>query len=195
MRVIGVTGGVGAGKSTVLEYLQKAYHAKVILADEVGHEVMEPGEEAYDRILMEFGSRILSEDGKIDRKVLGSIVFADQEKLHSLNAIVHPEVKKEILKRIVRAEAEGEAYVVVEAALFLEENYDAFCDETWYIYTNEEQRRARLKASRGYTDERIDQIFGNQKKHEEFLSRCGFVIDNNGTAADTCGQIDRRMRQ
>lgn len=195
MRVIGVTGGVGAGKSTVLEYLQKAYHAKIILADVVGHEVMEPGEEAYDRILLEFGSEILSKDGKIDRKVLGSIVFADQDKLHRLNAIVHPEVKKEILKRIARAKADGEAYAVVEAALFLEENYDAFCDETWYIYTNEEQRRARLKASRGYTDERIDQIFGSQKKHEEFLRRCGFVIDNNGTAADTCCQIDRRMRQ
>lgn len=195
MRVIGVTGGVGAGKSTVLEYLKETYHAKVILADIVGHEVMEPGEDAYDRILQEFGSGILSEDGKIDRKILGSIVFSDERKRKALNAIVHPEVKREILRRIDRAEADGETYVVVEAALFLEENYDAFCDETWYIYTNEEQRRERLKASRGYTDGRINQILRSQKTHKEFLSRCGFVIDNNGTAEDTCRQIDKRMRQ
>lgn len=195
MRVIGVTGGVGAGKSTVLEYLKEKYHAKVILADVVGHEVMEPGTDAYKQILQVFGSEILSADGRIDRKILGSVVFSDKERLQELNAVVHPEVKKEILKRIARSKAEGRKYTVVEAALFLEENYDAFCDETWYIYTNEEQRRERLKASRGYTDERIDQILGNQKTHEEFLSRCQFVIDNNGSAEDTCRQIDKRMRQ
>lgn len=195
MRVIGVTGGVGAGKSTVLEYLKEKYHAKVILADVVGHEVMEPGTDAYKQILQAFGSGILSADGRIDRKILGSIVFSDKEKLQELNAVVHPEVKREILKRIAQSEEDGRKYAVVEAALFLEENYDAFCDETWYIYTNEEQRRERLKASRGYTDERIDQILGNQKTHEEFLSRCQFVIDNNGSAEDTCRQIDKRMRQ
>lgn len=195
MKVIGVTGGVGAGKSTVLHYLEEHYHAKVILADVVGHEVMEPGTPACERILQEFGSGILSEDGRIDRKILGSVVFADREKLRKLNAIVHPEVKREILRRIAQAETDGETYVVVEAALFLEEKYDAFCDETWYIYTNEEQRRARLKVSRGYTDERIDQILHSQRSHEEFLSRCRFVIDNNGTAEATCRQIDKRMRQ
>lgn len=195
MKVIGVTGGVGAGKSTVLEYLKEKYHAKVILADVVGHEVMEPGKDAYDRIVKTFGSGILSEDRKIDRKVLGAVVFSDKDKLMKLNAIVHPEVKREIRRRIAQAETAGETYAVVEAALFLEENYDAFCDETWYIYTNEEQRRARLKESRGYTDDRIDQILSNQKTHEEFLNRCQFMIDNNGAAEDTRRQIDKRMKQ
>lgn len=195
MRVIGVTGGVGAGKSTVLEYLEKAYHAEVIQADQVGHEVMEPGETAYEKILRYFGPQILSEDLRIDRGILGAIVFADPDKLKALNAIVHPAVKKEILRRIAWAEAEGKACAVVEAALFLEEKYDAFCDETWYIYTAENRRRSRLKASRGYTDERIDRIFGSQKTHEEFLKRCGCVIDNNGAQEDTCRQIDKRMKR
>lgn len=195
MKIIGVTGGVGAGKSTVLNYLENTYQAKVILADVVGHEVMEPGEEAYDRIIAYFGNGVVGQDGRIDRKILGSIVFADQEKLLRLNGIVHPAVKKEILARIENARKDGENHVVVEAALFLEENYDAFCDETWYIYTNEERRRERLKISRGYTDERVDQIFASQKRHEEFLSRCQFVIDNNGTEDETHRQIDRRMRQ
>lgn len=192
MRIIGVTGGVGAGKSTVLQHLEKAWQARLILADQVGHEVMEPGEDAYQRIVDEFGREILSEDGRINRRVLGGIVFADREKLEKLNAVIHPAVKEEILRRIAAA-GPGDC-IVVEAALFLEEKYDAFCDETWYIYTNEEERRRRLKASRGYTDERIDQILKNQKSHEEFLSRCNYVIDNNGTAEDTCRQIDKRMR-
>ena len=195
MKVIGVTGGVGAGKSTVLDVLEQGYGAKLILADEVGHEVMEPGKAAYQKITAYFGDGILDADGRIDRKVLGAIVFADSEKLQVLNHIVHPEVKKEILERIRQAECAGENYAVVEAALFLEEKYDAFCDETWYIYTNEEIRRARLKSSRGYTDEKITQILANQKSHEEFLSRCDLVIDNNGTAEETRRQIDKRMRQ
>ena len=78
MRVIGVTGGVGAGKSTVLEYLEKAYHAEVIQSDQVGHEVMEPGQAAYDEILNVFGSEVRAEDGRIDRKILGDVVFAGE---------------------------------------------------------------------------------------------------------------------
>lgn len=192
-KIIGVTGGVGAGKSTVLAWLEEKYQAKVIEADLVGHEVMEPGTEAYQRILEEFGASILLKDGRIDRARLGAIVFSDKERLQKLNGIIHPAVKKEILSRIALARQDGKAYVVVEAALFLEEKYDAFCDETWYIYTNEENRRARLRASRGYSEERITQIFANQKRHEEFLSRCAYMIDNNGTADETHRQIDRRM--
>lgn len=195
MRIIGVTGGVGAGKSTILEYMKKHYGAEVIQADLVGHQVMEPGMEAYQKILGEFGDGILGAEGKIDRKILGAIVFADPEKLKRLDQIVHPAVKSEILARLRRAGENGIKCAVVEAALFLEENYDAFCDETWYIYTNEESRRKRLKESRGYTDERVDQIFRSQKTHREFLSRCQAVIDNNGPAAETYQQIDRRMKQ
>lgn len=194
MKVIGVTGGVGAGKSTVLQYLEEAYHAEVIQADQVGHEVMEPGREAYWEILNVFGDTVRSEDGRIDRKILGDMVFASEEKRTKLNAIVHPAVKREILRRIAQAKAEKKDCVVVEAALFLEEKYDAFCEETWYIYTDEDGRRSRLKKSRGYTDERIDQIFRSQKTHEEFLERCGYVIDNNGAQEDTCRQIDKRMK-
>ena len=145
MRIIGVTGGVGAGKSTVLQYLEEAYGALLIQADQVGHEVMEPGEEAYEAILREFGPRVRGADGRIDRKALGTLVFADADKLKRLNAIVHPAVKREILRRIRQAELEGRALAVVEAALFLEEKYDAFCQETWYIYTDEQKRRRRLR--------------------------------------------------
>ena len=195
MKIIGVTGGVGAGKSTVLNYLEKRYGAKLILADLVGHEVMEPGHEAYEQIVKVFGQEIVSEDKTIDRKALGAIVFADEKKRMILNRIIHPAVRQEILRRLEEAELSHLSYVVVEAALFLEENYDAFCDETWYIYTDEKIRRQRLKESRGYSDERIDQIFHSQKTHEEFQKRCMFMIDNNGSEEETFRQIDRRMKE
>ena len=195
MKIIGVTGGVGAGKSTVLNYLEKRYGAKLILADLVGHEMMEPGHEAYEQVVKVFGQEIVSEDKTIDRKVLGAIVFADEKKRMILNRIIHPAVRQEILRRLEEAELLHLSYVVVEAALFLEENYDAFCDETWYIYTDEKIRRQRLKESRGYSDERIDQIFRSQKTHEEFQKRCLFMIDNNGSEEETFRQIDRRMKE
>ena len=195
MKIIGVTGGVGAGKSTVLNYLEKRYGAKLILADLVGHEVMEPGHEAYEQVVKVFGQEIVSEDKTIDRKALGAIVFADEKKRMILNQIIHPAVRQEILRRLEEAELLHLSYVVVEAALFLEENYDAFCDETWYIYTDEKIRRQRLKESRGYSDERIDQIFHSQKTHEEFQKRCLFMIDNNGSEEETFRQIDRRMKE
>lgn len=195
MKIIGVTGGVGAGKSTVLNYLEKRYGAKLILADLVGHEVMEPGHEAYEQVVKVFGQEIVSEDKTIDRKALGAIVFADEKKRMILNRIIHPAVRQEILRRLEEAELSHLSYVVVEAALFLEENYDVFCDETWYIYTDEKIRRQRLKESRGYSDERIDQIFRSQKTHEEFQKRCLFMIDNNGSEEETFRQIDRRMKK
>ena len=195
MKIIGVTGGVGAGKSTVLNYLEKRYGAKLILADLVGHEVMEPGHEAYEQVVKVFGQEIVSEDKTIDRKALGAIVFADEKKRMILNRIIHPAVRQEILRRLEAAELLHLSYAVVEAALFLEENYDAFCDETWYIYTDEKIRRQRLKESRGYSDERIDQIFRSQKTHEEFQKRCLFMIDNNGSEEETFRQIDRRMNE
>ncbi len=186
---------MGAGKSTVLNYLEKCYGAKLILADLVGHEVMEPGHEAYEQVVKAFGQEIVSEDKTIDRKALGAIVFADEKKRMILNRIIHPAVRQEILRRLEEAELSHLSYVVVEAALFLEENYDAFCDETWYIYTDEKIRRQRLKESRGYSDERIDQIFRSQKTHEEFQKRCLFMIDNNGSEEETFRQIDRRMKK
>ena len=195
MKIIGVTGGVGAGKSTVLNYLEKRYGAKLILADLVGHEVMEPGHEAYEQVVKVFGQEIVSEDKTIDRKALGAIVFADEKKRMILNRIIHPAVRQEILRRLEEAKLSHLSSAVVEAALFLEENYDAFCDETWYIYTDEKIRRQRLKESRGYSDERIDQIFRSQKTHEEFQKRCLFMIDNNGSEEETFRQIDRRMKE
>lgn len=195
MRVIGVTGGVGAGKSTVLSYLKEKCGARLIFADEVGHQVMEPGMAAYRQVLERFGKEILGSGGRIDRKTLGNLVFSDEKERLALNAIIHPAVKARILEELEAARRQEERYAVVEAALFLEENYDRFCDDTWYIFAEEKIRRERLKKSRGYTDERVSQIMARQRSHEEFLARCKYMIDNSGTPEETACQIDRRLRK
>lgn len=200
MKIIGITGGVGAGKSAILEHLKEQYGAYVIQADQVGHLVMEPGQEAYEAIVEAFAKgksgectaaskQILRMDGTIDRKILGSIVFSDKEKLEQLNAIVHPAVKEWIRREIAWKQKEGCRLLIVEAALLIEDGYASICDEMWYIYTDPQVRRARLKASRGYTDEKIDAIYRNQLSEAAFRAACQAVIDNSGSFEDTKTQI------
>ena len=195
MKVFGITGGVGAGKSEVLTYLGQNYDATVIQADEAGYLVMLPGGECYGEIVKLFGRQITTETGELDRKRIAEIVFQDEEKLKALNAIVHPAVKRYIKKAIAAAEKAGTEYVFVEAALLIEEKYDEICDELWYIYTTEENRRARLKASRGYSDAHVDRIFASQLSEEEYRRHCRVVIDNNGTLEETLTQTEEALRR
>ena len=146
------------------------------------------------QIVEHFGREILHDDGTIDRKKLGQIVFNDNEALLVLNAIMHPAVKEEIRKRICNARENGCEYFIIEAALLLEDNYKQICDELWYIYTDENTRRLRLKESRQYTDEKIDAIMASQLSEEIFRKECQIVIDNSGDFEDTCYQIDEAMK-
>ena len=190
MKVFGITGGVGAGKSEVLTYLGQNYDATVIQADEAGYLVMLPGGECYGEIVKLFGRQITTETGELDRKRIAEIVFQDEEKLKALNAIVHPAVKRYIKKAIAAAEKAGTEYVFVEAALLIEEKYDEICDELWYIYTREEIREARLMESRGYSREKVQQIFSSQLKEAEYRKHCSVVIDNNEGLEEMQRQID-----
>lgn len=195
MKVLGITGQVGAGKSTVLAYLQEHYGARIIQADAVGHLLMEPDMPCFVQVLEAFGVEILDGDGKIDRKKLGALVFAAPQELERLNKIMHPAVKAWILSEI---EAEKEKkrvpFVVVEAALLIEEHYDAVCDQLWYISVADDVRRRRLKKSRGYTDRRIDDILKNQQKDAVFREYCQFVVDNSSDFVEnTFEQIDRGL--
>lgn len=194
MYVFGITGGVGAGKSTVLRLIKENFNASVIEADEVGRMLMEPGNSAYLKIVEIFGEDILDnpvEQGSpINRAKLAGIVFNNKNKRMVLNGIVHPLVKKYITEEIGRIRcAEKYDYVFVEAALLIEDHYDIICDELWYIYADEETRRERLKSSRGYSDEKIDSVFASQLSDEQFRSHCSRVIDNSHDEQMTLGQL------
>ena len=194
MKVIGITGGVGAGKSEILKYLKEKHGAVVIEADKVGHLLMEPGGACYYSIVEKFGSSILNGDQTINRGKLGTIVFADAELLNALNKIIHPRVKSHIVSEIAKERAYHRTELfVVEAALLLEDHYDVICDELWYIDTDADIRAKRLRETRGYDDEKIAGIMANQMSPEEFRNACQAVIDNSGDLAGTYEQIDRQL--
>lgn len=194
MKIIGITGGVGSGKSRVLSYMEEQFDAVICQADHVAWELQTPGRKCYIEIVEHFGREILHDDGTIDRKKLGQIVFSNQEELLALNGIMHPAVKEEIRKRICNAHENGSEYFIIEAALLLEDNYKQICDELWYIYTDESTRRLRLKESRAYSDEKIDAIMASQLSEEIFRKECQILIDNSGDFEDTCYQIDEAMK-
>lgn len=195
MVTFGITGGVGSGKSLVMDYLEKAYGARVLLMDNLGHELMKKGAVCYDPILALFGSSVVAEDGEFNRKAIGKIVFSDKEMLEKLNAIVHPAVRRCVEQLVEEARQQGSDFFFMESALILEEKYDAMCDELWYVYAEEAVRRERLKASRGYSDEKIDQMLKNQLSEDEFRSRSNFVINNSGDFEVSKAQIDAKMKE
>ena len=156
MRFIGITGGVGAGKSEILGYLAKKPDTRVMLADEIAHELMSPGTACYDKISETFGTEdIFLPQGGLDRGKLAAVIFSDEAKRRQMNAIVHPAVRVYVEKEAAREKQGGKRkLLVLEAALLIEEHYDEICDELWYIYTREDIRRERLMASRGYSTEK-----------------------------------------
>ncbi len=180
--ILGITGGVGAGKSTILNILQNEYNYKVYEADKIGHLIMKKGTQIYDAFVKRFGEKIIGSDGEIDRKEFAKIIFADAENLDYVDSLIHPGVLHYILDDIKETEENGAslyAGYVIEAALLLEAAYDRVCDKVWYIYVDENTRRKRLKESRGYSDEKIDSIMKNQLSDEEFESKCDYKIDNS----------------
>jgi dephospho-CoA kinase len=197
MKILGITGGVGAGKSTVLDYLNRRYHARIIQADLAAHYLMEPGQAVYYKVVEAFGSGVLKGDQTIDRQKLGKVVFEDPNRLQKLNSIVHPAVKEYIAGEIaMEKKKERVPFVAVEAALLIEDHYETLCDELWYIYADEEVRKKRLFSSRGYSFQKSDSIMKNQLPEEIFRESCQFIIDNSDeTVQNTFEQIDRGLKE
>lgn len=190
MKVIGITGGVGAGKTQILQYIEEHYNCRIIRADEVAHLLEEPGHACYERLLALLGRDILQKDGTIDRSRMAALIFADSHVLAQVNAIIHPEVKEYILGEIAYEQGRKEVdFFFIEAALLIEEHYDEIVDEMWYIHTDEAIRMQRLAQNRHYSKEKSADIIRGQLSEAEFRSHCSVVITNNGDLADTYQQI------
>ena len=191
-RVLGITGGVGAGKSMILAYLQEKYDACVISCDQVGAELQRPGGACYRPMLELLGEDVLRPDKTFDRAAVAARVFADEELLRQINGIVHPMVYQEVTERIRQA---GDRLVVIESALLLDAGNRDICDEIWYVFASEEIRKQRLKKDRGYSDERIRSVMQSQQDDRYFRSGCDFVIDNNLDPDFACRQIDKGLSE
>lgn len=196
MKVYGITGGAGTGKSEVIKMLQQNFGGCVIMSDEVARELMQKGNISYQLIVEYFGRDILMDDGEIDRKKLADHVFNNKEALEKLNSMTHPYVKEEIRKLIAEAEASGECrFVALESAILLECGYEDICDEFWYVYTKPGIRRQRMKETRNYSDEKVDSVMRNQQPDEVFFEQCSFVIKNNTTLSDVYAQLKEKLDQ
>lgn len=194
MKLIGITGGIGAGKSEILAYLATHYNCRVELADLVAHKVKEPGQPCYHALVELLGEAVLDADGSINKGRMAEIIFRDEKKKKAVNALIHPAVKEYFLAEIEKERVAGKIdYFFLEAALLIEDGYEKIVDELWYIYTREDIRAKRLMESRGYSEEKVKNIMAGQLSEEEFRKHCQFVIDNNHSLEETFQQIDRKL--
>ncbi|MCI8505198.1 MAG: dephospho-CoA kinase [Lachnospiraceae bacterium] len=192
MRVIGVTGGVGAGKSMVLEFLKKEHKAKLFCADEIGRELMKPDGACFAPVVRAFGEAVVKADGELDRGEIAKIVFGDEEALGRLNGIIHPAVRREIETGL--EELKEEELAVIESAILLEAGYEDICEEIWYVYAKEETRINRLMESRGYSRERCLEVMKSQMGEEELRRRATAVIENDGDKEAVREQIQALLK-
>ena len=193
--IIGVTGGVGTGKSTILQILKDEYDAVIIIADDIAREQMMPGEASYEAVVRYFGTEILTDGtgSEIDRGRLAEIVFHDEDKRQALNHMTHPLVKEEIQSLIWQYQEEGKQMIVVETAILIEAGYLELVDELWVVYTDYDKRVERLISSRGYTKEKIDSIISRQMTDSELKEYADFVIDNSYSMEYTRYQIKQYL--
>lgn len=191
MKIIGITGGVGAGKTEVIKMIEQLCSCIVVTADRLARMLEQKGEVCFEPLLDLLGDEVLDENGEIDAAKMARMIFAPgaEDLLAGVNAIVHPAVKTRILQMIREEEKKGTDYFFIEAALLIEDHYDTIVDEMWYIYADEDTRRKRLKESRGYSDSKIDDIFASQSSDDVFRRFCSVVIDNSGSIEDTKIQL------
>ena len=182
MHFIGITGGIGAGKSKLLTELANRDDSIVIFADKLAKDLMMPHEACYDDLCRLFtGMEVFDENGHLIIDNISRIIFDDDALRSKLNSIVHPAVKERILEMVSEAEHNGAyKFFFLEAALLLEEGYDRICEEIWYIYASKETRCRRLMDSRGYSRDKAYSIISSQLDEEEFRKRCQRIIDNDG---------------
>lgn len=190
MKVIGVTGGIGTGKSVVAEMLREL-GAVVISADQVGHEAYLPGTEALQVVVAEFGNGILQPTGEVDRKKLGAIVFGDPKALARLNAIMHPRMYRMIEERINRLRAQAPPAVVVEAAVLIEAGWLPLVEELWVVTASEETVVQRVQLRNNLTAEQIRERIRSQLSTEERAKHAQVVLENDGDLAQLRARVRR----
>jgi dephospho-CoA kinase len=186
--IIGLTGGIASGKSTVARMLLEL-GIPVIDADQIAREVVEIGEEAYWQIVERFGEKILQDDKTIDRTKLGAIVFNDEEKRKVLNGIVHPAVRKKMLEQKEQYIRSGAKTVVLDIPLLFESKLTYLVDKVIVVFVDEHTQLERLMARNGFSKEEAEVRIRAQMPLREKITKADAVIDNNGSIKKTKEQL------
>ena len=179
MKVIGLTGGIGSGKSAVSQCLAEL-GAVILDADKVGHEAFKPDTEAWREVVATFGRQVLTHSGEVDRKKLGEIVFNNSEALSRLNQIMHPRMYDMMKAQIEEYRRQGVDVVVIEAAVLIEANWTPLVDEVWVTVASEAKVLERIKKQRGLDEEQVLARIRSQLSMEERISHADVVINNDG---------------
>jgi len=178
MKVIGLTGGIGSGKSTVSKFLAHL-GAVVIDADKVGHEVFKPGTKAWQEVVDAFGQGIISADGTIDRRKLGEIVFSNPGARAKLNQVMHPLIYEQVKSRMEEYGKKGVAIIIVEAPLLLEVGWKSLVDEVWVTSASEATVIKRLKEQKGLSEAQSLARIRAQLTDEERIRQVDVAIDTD----------------
>jgi dephospho-CoA kinase len=189
MLTVGLTGGIGSGKSTVAKILAEL-GAPSFDADKVGHDIYSPGGPAYQDVIAAFGPTIVAPDGTIDRKKLGPIVFADPAQLKRLESIVHPRMFERMRGMVAQMRGDGvKAPIVIEAAILIEAKWQPLFDEIWLVMAPRERVIERVELERGLKREQTEARIKAQLSDDERRKHSSLVIDNSGTIEDLRAKV------
>ena len=195
MKVIGLTGGIATGKSTVSQYLAEK-GIPIIDADLVSRQVTEKGSPALGMLADAFGAEIIKADGTLDRKALGEIVFSDTEKRVVLDNILHKSIMDSIDEKMAELRKTGKYPIaVVDAALLIESGFDRKMDKVWVVTADMDVRISRIMERDDVTVEFAGKKIASQLSDEERLKKADEVIDNSGTVEELKGQVDRLLEK
>jgi dephospho-CoA kinase len=189
MRIIGLTGGIGSGKSTVAAMLVKL-GARIIDADKLAREVVRPGRPAWQEIIDWLGPDILQADSSINRKRLGEIVFADPEARSKLDLIIHPYINTAMRQALIKAESAGEEIVVIDVPLLFETGWDRLVDEKWVVYVDKATQLERLMARDKFTRVEAVARISAQMSLTDKVRLADVVIDNSKDYNSTIKQVE-----
>lgn len=187
--IIGLTGSIATGKSTVSEMFTH-FHIPVIDADQIARLVVEPGQEAYRQIIDYFGNEIAYEDGTINRPELGKIIFADSAKREQLNSIVHPAVRKEMLRQKTELVTKGESVVVLDIPLLFESKLTHYVDKIIVVYAKKEIQLSRLMKRNNYSKKEASQRIQSQMSVDEKTTLADATINNSGSKMESLKQLE-----